>query len=60
MVAWFDRVVVNDTGVDGSAGLAALWGWIMRQVQTGKMPNYALAIAGGAVVIGAVVLVTRM
>jgi len=60
MVAWFDRVVVNDTGVDGSAGLTALWGWIMRQVQTGKMPNYALAIAGGAVVIGAVVLVARM
>ncbi len=60
MVAWFDRVVVNDTGVDGSAGLTALWGWIMRQMQTGKMPNYALAIAGGAVVIGAVVLVARM
>jgi len=60
MVAWFDRVVVNDTGVDGSAGLAALWGWLMRQLQTGKLPNYALAIAGGAVIIGAVVLVARM
>ncbi len=60
MVAWFDRVVVNDTGVDGSAGLTALWGWLMRQLQTGRLPNYALAIAGGAVVIGAVVLVTRM
>ncbi len=60
VVAWFDRVVVNDTGVDGSAGLTALGGWLMRQLQTGKLPNYALAIATGAAVIGAVVLVSRM
>ncbi len=59
-LAWFDRVVVNDTGVDGPAGLGVFWGYAMKFVQTGRLPNYALAIASGVVIIAIVVLVVRV
>ncbi len=51
LIAWFDRTVVNDTGVDGSAGLGYLAGNELKLTETGKIPNYALAIAAGVVVI---------
>jgi NADH-quinone oxidoreductase subunit L len=57
ILAWFDRAVVNDTGVDGSAGLGYFAGHELRYSETGKLPNYALAIAGGIVIIGALLLV---
>jgi NADH-quinone oxidoreductase subunit L len=57
IIAWFDRNVVNDTGVDGSAGLTFLAGRELRFTETGKLPNYALAIAVGIVVIGILFLV---
>jgi len=57
LVAWFDRNVVNDTGVDGSAGLSYFAGRELKYTETGKLPNYALAIAGGIVVIAILFLV---
>lgn len=57
LIAWFDRVVVNDTGVDGSAGATYLAGYELKLTETGKLPNYALAIAAGVVVIIALFLV---
>ncbi len=57
LIAWFDRVVVNDTGVDGSAGLGYFAGRELKFLQTGKLPNYALAIALGIVVISILFLV---
>jgi NADH-quinone oxidoreductase subunit L len=57
LVALFDRTVVNDTGVDGSAGLSYLAGYELKLTETGKIPNYALAIAAGVVIIVALFLV---
>lgn len=57
LIAWFDRVIVNDTGVDGSAGMTYLAGFGLKFTQTGRLPNYALAMAVGVVIIAIVFLV---
>ena len=49
--AVFDRAVVNDRGVDGPAVGARLAGWGLRLTQTGRMHNYGMAMAAGAVVV---------
>ena len=49
LVSWFDRYVVNDTGVDGSAQVTGYSGFLLKHLQTGRMPNYALALALGVV-----------
>jgi len=49
-VALFDRVVVNDTGVDGSAAIVMLAGLRLRYIQSGRFYNYGLAMALGVVV----------
>jgi NADH-quinone oxidoreductase subunit L len=54
VVAVFDRVVVNDSGVNGTGELTGFAGWIGKYQQTGKLPNYALAVVIGVVVIAAV------
>ena len=46
-VALFDRIVVNDTGVDGSAFSVMLSAMRLRRVQSGRMYNYGLAMAIG-------------
>ena len=48
-VAFFDRVLVNDTGVDGSALIVMLLALRLRYVQTGRMYNYGMAMALGVV-----------
>jgi NADH-quinone oxidoreductase subunit L len=55
-IAWWDRNVVNDTGVDGSAALTVYSGFRMKFFQTGKLPNYALAIILGVVVLAIIAL----
>ena len=52
--ALFDRIVVNDTGVDGSAETVMLSARRMRYVQTGKMYNYGAAMALGVLGLGIV------
>jgi len=54
VVAVFDRLVVNDTGVNGTGELTGFAGWLGKHQQTGKLPNYALAVVVGIVVITAV------
>jgi NADH-quinone oxidoreductase subunit L len=54
VVAVFDRVVVNDTGVNGAGDATGFLGWAAKFQQTGKVPNYALAIVVGIIVIAAV------
>jgi NADH-quinone oxidoreductase subunit L len=54
VVAVFDRVVVNDTGVNGTGEATGFLGWLGKYPQTGRIPNYALAIVVGIVVIAAV------
>lgn len=57
VVSWFDRYVVNDTGVDGSAQITGYSGSILKYVQTGKVPNYAMGIALGVVGLAVLALV---
>jgi NADH-quinone oxidoreductase subunit L len=59
VVSWFDRYVVNDTGVDGVADTTRYSGSILKYVQTGKVPNYALGIAIGALGLAIAGLVVR-
>ncbi|HNM77329.1 MAG TPA: NADH-quinone oxidoreductase subunit L [Tepidiformaceae bacterium] len=59
VVAWFDRYVVNDTGVDGSAQATGFAGGVLKYLQTGRVPNYAMAIAIGVAGLAVAGLVVR-
>ena len=48
-IALFDRTVVNDRAVDGSALAVRLTGWWLRLTQTGRLQNYGAAMAAGAI-----------
>jgi len=54
VVAWFDRNVVNDTGVDGAGFVPRITGYVLKFHETGKLPNYALGIAIGVIVLAVV------
>ena len=60
VVAWFDRNIVNDTAVDGSAGLGRFAGFELKFLETGKLPNYALAIVAGVIGLAVLLLVLRL
>ena len=49
LVAVFDRVIVNDTGVDGPALSVWLSAMRVRYIQSGLMYTYAMAMALGVV-----------
>ncbi len=49
LVSWFDRNVVNDTGVNGTAETTRFAGYLLKFQQTGRLPNYALAIIIGVI-----------
>ena len=59
IVSWFDRYAVNDTGVDGSAQMTGYSGAILKYLQTGRVPNYAMAIALGVIGLAVAGLVLR-
>ncbi len=46
-VAVFDRVVINDTGVDGSAFSVMLSAMRLRYIQSGRLYNYGLGMSLG-------------
>ena len=48
-VALFDRIVVNDTGVDGPAVSVRLSARRLRYIQSGRMYSYGLGMAIGVV-----------
>ena len=54
LVAYFDRWVINESGVDGSAEGINFAGFRLKFTQTGRIPNYALAMALGVVVLALV------
>ncbi|HEX5368404.1 MAG TPA: NADH-quinone oxidoreductase subunit L [Dehalococcoidia bacterium] len=54
LIAVFDRVVVNDTGVNGAGEVANDTGFLLKLQQTGKLPNYALAMVIGVLVLAIV------
>jgi NADH-quinone oxidoreductase subunit L len=59
ITSWFDRYVVNDTGVDGSAQVTSYSGYLLKHLQTGRLPNYALGIALGVVALAVAGLAVR-
>jgi NADH-quinone oxidoreductase subunit L len=60
LVSWFDRYIVNDTGVDGSAQVTNYTGHVLRYVQTGKLPNYALGVVAGVIMLAILGLALRL
>lgn len=50
-IAFFDRVAINDTGVNGPGQVASGLSFLLKFQQTGKLPNYALAMIIGVVVL---------
>ena len=53
-MALFDRVVVNDTGVNGTGRSVMLSALALKLLQTGKVYNYALGMAIGSVIVALV------
>ncbi len=51
ILAWFDRNIVNNTGVNGTAALTVWTGFKLKYQETGKLPNYAFAIVLGVVLL---------
>lgn len=51
VVSWFDRSVINQTGVDGGAQTIGYVGLRLKFLQTGRIPNYAFAMSVGIVAI---------
>ena len=60
MVSWFDRNIINDTGIDVPGRIGIVAGWAIKFSQTGKLPNYALAITIGALVLSILFLVVNV
>ena len=58
LIAFVDRRVINDIGVDATGSLALVAGRVLRVMQTGYVYNYALAFTLGAVVLAAVAMLT--
>ena len=56
LVSWFDRFAVNDTGVDGTASMTHYTGFLLKHLQTGRVPNYAMAIAVGVIALALISL----
>ncbi len=54
VVAVFDRAVVNDSGVNGTGEVTGYAAFLAKFSETGKIPNYALGIVIGVVVIAIV------
>ena len=59
LVATFDRIVVNDTAVDGSADAVKSSGLRLKFVQTGRVYNYGMAMATGVVALALIWWVLR-
>jgi NADH-quinone oxidoreductase subunit L len=56
IVALFDKRVVNESGVDGGAQSVGWLGLRLKFLQTGRIPNYALAMGVGVVTLAALAL----
>ena len=57
IVAWYDRVIVNDTGVNGPADATRFGAFLLKFHETGLMPNYALLMTVGVVVLAVIAFI---
>jgi len=58
VVAWFDKRVVNETGVDGSTQFVGFLGYRFKFLQTGRIPHYVLGMALGVAALAVVAIGT--
>ena len=58
VVAWFDKRVVNETGVDGSTQFVGFLGYRFKFLQTGRIPHYVLGMALGVAALAIVAIGT--
>ncbi|MBM4411489.1 MAG: NADH-quinone oxidoreductase subunit L [Chloroflexi bacterium] len=56
LIAWFDKKVVNETGVDGGAQAVSYLGYRLKFLQTGRIPNYAFGMALGVLALALVAI----
>jgi NADH-quinone oxidoreductase subunit L len=54
VISWYDRAVVNNTGVNGPADTTRFASFLMKFHETGLMPNYALLMTVGVVVLAVI------
>jgi NADH-quinone oxidoreductase subunit L len=59
LIAYFDRKVINDTGVDGPSFFTRYLGYRLKFTQTGRLPNYAFIIVLGVIVLTVLAYTTR-
>ena len=59
-VSWFDRHIVNDTGVNGVADATRYGAFWMKFHVTGRIPDYALLMIVGIVGAGALAFLVRL
>jgi NADH-quinone oxidoreductase subunit L len=59
ILAWFDRNIVNNTGVNGTAAFTVWTGFKLKYQETGRLPNYAFAIVLGVFVLVVIAFSTR-
>jgi len=57
VVSWYDRVIVNDTGVNGTADATRFSSFLLKFHETGLMPNYALLMTVGVVVLAVIAFI---
>ncbi len=60
MVAWFDRMIVNDTGVNGPADVTRYAAYWLKYHVTGRLPDYALLMIVGIAGAGALGFLLRV
>ena len=58
-VAWFDRFIVNDTGINGPADFTRLGASWLKYHVTGRVPDYALVMIVGIAAAGALGFLLR-
>ena len=60
LIAWFDRMIVNDTGVNGPADATRYSAFWLRYHVTGRLPDYALLMIVGIAAAGALGFLLRV
>ena len=59
IVAWFDRMIVNDTGINAPADATRYAAYWLRYHVTGRIPDYALLMVIGIALAGGLAFLLR-
>ncbi len=59
IVAWFDRMIVNDTGINAPADATRYAAYWLRYHVTGRIPDYALLMVVGVALAGGLAFLLR-